>query len=48
MAKDAIRIKKAGSSSMEKKASRFAPIPSKLLPVSRAAMIEKNLPRAII
>lgn len=47
MAKVAIRMKKAGSMSIEKNASRLAPIPSKLLPVSRAAIIEKNFPSPI-
>ena len=46
MAKVASKIKNAGSTSIEKNASRFAPIPSKLLPVSRAEIIEKNFPNA--
>ena len=41
-----IRMKKAGSASIENRASRLAPIPSKLLPVSSAAIMQKNLPSA--
>ena len=40
---DAIAIKKAGSTIVEKQASREAPMPSKLLPVSNALKSEKNL-----
>ncbi|MND00938.1 hypothetical protein D3C83_197290 [compost metagenome] len=43
-AKDPSSRKKAGSANMENRASRLAPIPSKLLPVSMAEMMEKNLP----
>ena len=42
---DAIIIKKAGSTIVEKQASLEAPIPSKLLPVSSAEIIEKNFPK---
>ena len=45
-AKEPINIKNAGSTSIEYKASRLAPIPSKLLPVSSAEMIIRNLPNA--
>ena len=38
-------IKKAGSTIVEKQASLEAPIPSKLLPVSRADNNEKNVPK---
>ena len=41
-----MRRKKAGSTSIEKSASRLAPIPSKELPVSRDAIMLKNLPKA--
>ena len=43
-----IKIKKAGSTIVEKQASLEAPIPSKLLPVSNAESSEKNFPKANI
>jgi len=46
IASDPIIIKSAGSMSIEKKASRLAPIPSKLLPVSSAEITIKNFPSA--